>query len=123
MVDEKFDRRQCICTAEHQASPEGHFGKVAILFDILYKPTITLDQSVATIREGESFNRTCSAQGNPKPIIHWYHGRRHLTTTENLQFKNIDRTNAGEYACIALAISHDISLQSTKSFNIAVQCE
>ncbi|XP_033757840.1 roundabout homolog 3-like, partial [Pecten maximus] len=121
-VDRSYHQKQCICTAEHQASQNRHFGTAAVLFDILYRPVITLDHSIAIVRKRNEFERTCSAQGNPTPITYWNHDGKSLTTAI-LKFPNIDRQDAGNYTCIAEATYGNVSLRSSKTLNIIVQYE
>ncbi|XP_060083674.1 synaptogenesis protein syg-2-like [Ylistrum balloti] len=94
-----------------------------IMLNIEYDPIVTVDVSTAYINESLGFSRTCSADGNPTPIVSWYRDTILVQSQGTLQLSKIDRQDAGTYLCTATARStnNNILLQSSESFTIVVQ--
>ena len=82
-------------------------------FGITDKPEITgLPPSVAR-PEGDNVTLSCNAEGNPVPTISWIRSGSHIDTSGNssrirfsedkkqLTITNVNRTDSGEYRCVA----------------------
>ncbi|XP_060073809.1 hemicentin-2-like, partial [Ylistrum balloti] len=115
-VDETYHGQQCVCTATYSKTT---IGTKTVVFNVLYAPVINLNTSKVILSEGESFNRTCSAHGNPSPNVSWVQDFTTLPSTGVLFFSRIEKGDAGIYVCLA---ENGITSQTrTKSFRIIVQ--
>lgn len=78
-----------------------------------------------TVIEGATVEIMCSGIGNPQPSITW-NGTFKMSSGGNLTFTNIDRFQAGNYVCVATAISETypaFSFSTNKSVSVIVSCK
>lgn len=93
------------------------------------KPHITIKRdndevNNLTVVEGATVEIMCSGIGNPQPSISWY-GTSKTSSEGNLTFTNTDRSQAGNYLCVATAISESypsFSFSTNKSVSVIVFC-
>ncbi|KAJ8316070.1 hypothetical protein KUTeg_006084 [Tegillarca granosa] len=102
-IDTSYNGQTCTCTASHllwsknkqvQSHP----------FVVHYNPVVTVGISPAYIRETDTFERPCTADGNPPPTISWTSN----TSPSNASiFKLVTtmRNQTGDYTCRAQAQS------------------
>ncbi|CAK8677935.1 unnamed protein product [Clavelina lepadiformis] len=53
------------------------------------------------VAEGEPLRLICSAHSKPSSIYEWYFREKKISSGQNLVIQRINRTDAGEYRCIA----------------------
>ncbi|XP_033758188.1 nephrin-like [Pecten maximus] len=74
-IDESYHRRQCVCTAKHQASPNGVYGTESVEFNVIYSPpgSVVLSPSgTYTSITGKTVTLDCHvAGGNPLATLSW----------------------------------------------------
>ena len=73
-----------------------------------------------TVIEGGSVTLSCNASGMPSPMVSWIKVGGHMSTgSSELNFTNINRTQAGEYRCEA---SNECG-NASETARIFVQCK
>lgn len=80
------------------------FKRSMLLFFFLDSPSVDrIVNPSNTVIEGDSFNITCQASGDPNPKNYtWINLRTAQRVYENvLQFANISRNDTGQYKCEA----------------------
>ena len=91
-----------------------------MIFAVLLVPSAIMPISNEVITEGGNLNLSCPDTGIPPPTVFWVktsNGQR--TNGTELVFKNIRRSEAGEYRCEASNPCGDASESAT----IDVQCK
>ena len=77
-------------------------------------------RSSDTVIEGDAYNLSCEATGDPMPNVTWITVRNNQRSDGNLlNFTNIDRSDAGDYKCEA----NNRCGVKTKTAAISVFCE
>ena len=71
------------------------------------------------VTEDGNLTLTCTASGMPQPKVSWIKPNGQSVSGHVLQFVNINRSEAGEYKCVA---SNECG-NATKMANIDVQCK
>ncbi|OWF49355.1 Nephrin [Mizuhopecten yessoensis] len=74
-MDKTFHKQRCVCTAGHQASPEGLFGTKSVRFNILYPPTgniVMWPFGTYSFQAGTIVTLNCWVEGgNPLATLTW----------------------------------------------------
>ncbi|XP_033758959.1 nephrin-like [Pecten maximus] len=74
-IDKSYHRQQCVCTAKHQASPNGVYGTESVQFNVIYPPSgpmwmIPSDRKTVQSNAIETID--CQVKGgNPLATISW----------------------------------------------------
>ncbi|KAI8520504.1 hypothetical protein Bbelb_002580 [Branchiostoma belcheri] len=68
--------------------------RTSITMNVLYPPKVYVPQSYFRVREGEPVNLTCTAEGNPVPVVTWKRGHSDI-------IKAVSRSDVGTYQCKA----------------------
>ena len=66
--------------------------------------TINTNNKLVNVEEGSKVQFSCSAQGFPKPQVHWVKKLRPdrvLSKIHTLVLNQVEPENAGEYLCVA----------------------
>lgn len=73
-----------------------------LLSPYLVPPTIAPLSSIVTVTEGTPHTLTCTATGQPLPLITWSHGGVILSTQGSLSIQpSVHRSDSGVYTCTA----------------------
>ncbi|XP_076609070.1 vascular cell adhesion protein 1 isoform X2 [Chaetodon auriga] len=79
----------------------------SLYLDVLYAPLIRVEGDTMEVTPGENVTLTCSAEGNPIPLIHWeYTSAVNVKETTGghqriISVTGATSTNAGVYRCVA----------------------
>uniref|UniRef100_A0A668RBQ8 Ig-like domain-containing protein n=1 Tax=Oreochromis aureus TaxID=47969 RepID=A0A668RBQ8_OREAU len=96
------DSGEYYCTAENRL---GTSTPTNISVDVKYapKPPSVSVRPSGEIKEGTSVTLTCSSEANPAATYVWYktNGRTPLSKEPQLVFRSIERSDSGQYYCIA----------------------
>jgi hypothetical protein len=69
------------------------------------RPEVAVVKELQTVREGTNVTLTCSAKGNPVPQVQWFRGGLNISLDvvgmATVHLRNVNRTSAGKYKCIA----------------------
>ncbi|PFX14115.1 Down syndrome cell adhesion molecule-like [Stylophora pistillata] len=124
----RTDRGQYRCVAYNKLGKES--SRIALL-TIQFAPEITKIPKDATKKEGQKVIFSCSAIGNPQPIIHWTKDGIRIYVEDNPRFNvsstsashrltimDIRQSDAGKYRCVA-ENSVDSSVSSAATLTVA----
>ncbi|CAH1230007.1 KIRREL2 [Branchiostoma lanceolatum] len=80
--------------------------RTSITMNVLYPPKVYVPQSYFRVREGEPVNLTCTAEGNPVPVVTWKrlggaHWRGNNDRGHSDIIKAVSRSDVGTYQCKA----------------------
>ncbi|XP_021372933.1 hemicentin-1-like isoform X1 [Mizuhopecten yessoensis] len=134
-VDSTYHQQQCVCTAGHQASPNGQFGTVSVAFNILYAPTVETFaiHYTSPFYKGDNVYIDCKIDGgNPLATLSWTCVDQSKETSTNMDTKGraVSRLtitsitevyNSRQCTCTATHLALSPSL--TKSAVITVYCK
>ena len=97
-----------LCQTRDQTFLTTPFGQWAIVvkyFFLLAPPVITSPStSKMKLLEDDELNVSCDTQGNPSPSTLWYRREKNdlkILAYSRLQIKNVKRSDAGNYSCMA----------------------
>uniref|UniRef100_A0A3Q4I545 Ig-like domain-containing protein n=1 Tax=Neolamprologus brichardi TaxID=32507 RepID=A0A3Q4I545_NEOBR len=84
-------------------------------------PSVSVRPS-GEIKEGTSVTLTCSSDANPAATFVWYktNGRTPLSKEPQLFFRSIQRSDSGQYYCIA---GNTVGSRTSEYVSINVKCE
>ena len=79
---------------------------VNIIFSFSVMPTVAISykDKIVNVEEGSKVQFDCSAQGFPKPEVHWIlksNPGKVLSKAPALILNQVEPENAGEYLCVA----------------------
>ena len=79
---------------------------VNIIFSFSVMPTVAISSKdkIVNVEEGSKVQFDCSAQGFPKPQVHWIlksNPGKVLSKLPTLILNQVEPENAGEYLCVA----------------------
>lgn len=83
-------------------------------------PTIYNFIHSAALNVGNNASFSCTAEGNPEPVVTWYFQNRNLTTGKQkimLKISKAKLANAGEYSCTA---ANEVGLD-TRNLSLTVK--
>ena len=93
-----------------------------VSFNFADEPAIFIHKCPSPITEGSNTTLYCNATGNPVPVVAWIYQETGviLSSTEELVFTSIDRSQAGSYKCYAF---NGIGSNSTRKCSLDVFCK
>ena len=96
--------------------------KLIFSFNFADEPVISIHKCPSPITEGSNTTLYCHATGNPVPVVTWIYQETGviLSSTEELVFTSIDRSQAGSYKCHAF---NGIGSNSTRKCSLDVFCK
>ena len=96
--------------------------KLIFSFNFADEPAISVHKCPSPITEGSNTTLYCNAKGNPVPVVAWIYQETGviLSSTEELVFTSIDRSQAGSYKCHAF---NGIGSNSTRKCSLDVFCK
>ena len=86
------------------------------------EPTVTIQQCVSPLTEGDNTTLYCNATGNPVPDVAWIRKETNEIVSSNnmLHIPDVQRNQSGDYECLAW---NGIGNNSTSICYIDVHCE
>ena len=96
--------------------------KLIFSFNFADEPAISIHKCPSPITEGSNTTLYCNAKGNPVPVVTWIYQETGVivSSTEELVFNSIDRSQAGSYKCHAF---NGIGSNSTRKCSLDVFCK
>ena len=95
-----------------------------VSFLITVAPQITTHPQNLSVIEGSNVILSCNASGNPLPTISWTKSGLLITSSDepqkNLNITNVNRTDSGEYRCVANNI---VGNATSNAATLKVQCK
>ncbi|XP_070550908.1 B-cell receptor CD22-like [Ptychodera flava] len=90
--------------------------------DVQYPPDVSILAAGNAVIEGDTYNRSCSVDANPKATLRWIHQGSNVGNSEVLHLKNVQRDQNGTYTCQATNTFWDGgSGNDTDTFELDVQ--
>ena len=98
------------------------------LLSVADQPKIKVHPKAETTTEGNNLTLFCNATGNPVPTISWTkdesplssNSRISLSDDERLTITNVNRTDSGEYRCVA---SNSLGNDTSSGATLNIQCK
>ena len=86
------------------------------------EPTVTIQQCVSPLTEGDNTTLHCNATGNPVPDVAWIRKETNEIVSSNnmLHIPDVKRNQSGDYECLAW---NGIGNNSTSSCFVDVHCK
>ena len=96
--------------------------KLIFSFNFADESVISIHKCPSPITEGSNTTLYCNATGNPVPVVTWIYQETGVivSSTEELVFTSIDRSQAGSYKCHAF---NGIGSNSTRKCSLDVFCK
>ena len=112
------------CSSRH--SRKSSVSELSVIFTD--QAEITAHPQDVTVIEGSSVSLSCNAAGNPEPTISWTkdgspisnNSRISSPREKNLTITNVNRTDSGEYRCVA---SNSLGSDTSNAATVDVQCK
>ena len=98
------------------------------LLSVVDQPKIKVHPKAETTTEGNNLILFCNATGNPVPTISWTkdgsllssNSRFSLSDDKRLTITNVNRTDSGEYRCVA---SNSLGNDTSSGATLNIQCK